>query len=111
VVTVTASGVETLVDGLAPPQGTVIHDGQLYIVDTGAKTLIAFGLNSGMFRIIAAGLPVGAPPGVVAKPLRGMPPFSGPQGPFAGIAAGPDGALYLSADGDGSVIALRRDDE
>lgn len=111
VVKVTASGVETLVDGLQRPQGIVIHDGQLYIVDAGAKTLIAFGLNSGMFRIIASGLPVGAPPGVVAKPLRGMPPFSGPQGPFAGIAAGPDGALYLSADGDGSVIALRRDDE
>jgi sugar lactone lactonase YvrE len=111
VVTVTASGVETLVDGLRRPQGIVIHDGQLYIVDAVAKTLIAFGLNSGMFRIIASGLPVGAAPGVVARPLRGMPPFSGPQGPFAGIAAGPDGALYLSADGDGNVIALRRDDE
>jgi len=35
-----------------------------------------------------------------------MPPFSGPQGPFAGIAAGPDGTLYLSADADGSVLAL-----
>ena len=37
-----------------------------------------------------------------------MPPFSGPQGPFAGITAGPDGTLYVSADGDGSVLALRR---
>ena len=37
-----------------------------------------------------------------------MPPFSGPQGPFAGIAAGPDGTLYVSADGEGSVLALRR---
>jgi hypothetical protein len=99
VVKVTASGVETLVDGLQRPQGIVIHDGRLYIVDAGAKTFIAFGLNSGMFRIIASGLPVGAPPGVVAKPLRGMPPCSGPQGPFAGIAAGPECALYLSAEG------------
>ena len=41
------------------------------------------------------------------KPLKGMPPFSGPQGPFAGITAGPDGTLYVSADGDGSVLALR----
>lgn len=41
------------------------------------------------------------------KPLRGLPPFSGPQGPFAGIAAGPDGTLYVSADADGSVLALR----
>jgi len=37
-----------------------------------------------------------------------MPPFSGPQGPFAGITSGPDGTLYISADGDGSVLALRR---
>jgi hypothetical protein len=37
-----------------------------------------------------------------------MPPFSGPQGPFAGIAAGRDGTLYVSADGDGGVLALRR---
>jgi hypothetical protein len=47
----------------------------------------------------ASGLPVGAPPGLVARRLRGMPPFSG------------TGRLYLSADGDDSVIALRRDDE
>ena len=45
----------------------------------------------------------GRPPSAV------MPPFSGPQGPFAGIAAGPDGTLYVSADGEGSVLALRRD--
>jgi hypothetical protein len=44
---------------------------------------------------------------VIPKPLRGLPPFSGPQGPFAGIAAAPDGTLYLSADAEGSVLALR----
>ncbi len=41
------------------------------------------------------------------KPLKGMPPFSGPQGPFAGITAAADGTLYVSADGEGSVLALR----
>ena len=47
--------------------------------------------------------------------LRGVVPhhvvtateFGGPLGPFAGIAAGSDGTLYLSADAEGSVIALR----
>jgi hypothetical protein len=53
-------------------------------------------------------LPVGPPPGVVPKPLKGMPPFSGPQGPFAGITIGHDGTLFASADGDGSVLALHR---
>jgi hypothetical protein len=29
------------------------------------------------------------------------------MGPFAGIADGSDGTLYVSADGEGSIIALR----
>ena len=72
----------------------------------GLKAVVAFDLRSGARQTIASDLPVGAPPGVIPKPLLGMPPFSGPQGPFAGIAAGPDGTLYVSADADGSVLAL-----
>ncbi len=79
----------------------------LYVVDAGAKELIAFDLAGHGRRTIASGLPVGPPPGVTPKPLRGMPPFSGPQGPFAGITAAADGTLYISADGEGSVLALR----
>ena len=90
------------------PQGILVVDSQLYVVDAGAKEVIAFDLNSKERHTIASGLPVGAPPGVEPKPLKGMPPFSGPQGPFAGIAAGRDGTLYVSVDGDGSVLALRR---
>ncbi len=99
----------TVLDGLQHPQGILVRGGQVYLVDAGAKELVAFDLEGGSRRVIAADLPVGAPPGVIPKPLRGMPPFSGPQGPFAGIAAGPDGALYVSADADGSVLALHRD--
>ena len=103
-----AGSTETVVDGLQRPQGIHVSDGQLYIVDAGAKEVIAVDLASGERHTIAAGLPVGPPPGVNPKPLKGMPPFSGPQGPFAGITSGPDGTLYVSADGDGSVLALRR---
>jgi sugar lactone lactonase YvrE len=99
---------ETVVDGLQRPQGILVADETLYIVDAGAKEVIAVDLSSGERRTIASGLPVGPPPGVEPKPLKGMPPFSGPQGPFAGIAIGPDGTLYISADGDGSVLTLRR---
>ena len=102
------SSAETVADGLRRPQGILVVDSQLYVVDAGAKEVIAFDLNSKERHTIASGLPVGAPPGVEPKPLKGMPPFSGPQGPFAGIAAGRDGTLYVSADGDGSVLALRR---
>jgi DNA-binding beta-propeller fold protein YncE len=104
----TGSRAETVVDGLQRPQGIVAVGNTLYIVDAGAREVVAVELDSGERDTIASGLPVGPPPGVEPKPLKGMPPFSGPQGPFAGITAGPDGTLYLSADGDGSVLTLRR---
>ncbi len=108
VVRADGSGIATVVADLLRPQGLSVRDGVLYIVDAGAGEVIAFDLDTGVRRTIAAGLPVGPPAGVAPKPLRGMPPFSGPQGPFAGIAAAPDGTLFVSADGDGSVLALRR---
>ncbi|WP_083801929.1 SMP-30/gluconolactonase/LRE family protein [Mycobacterium parascrofulaceum] len=105
---VNGSGIDTVVADLQRPQGIMVRDEVLYIVDAGAKQVIAFDLDGKTKRIIASGLPIGPPPGVTPKPLKGMPPFSGPQGPFAGITAGPDGTLYISADGDGSVLSLRR---
>jgi sugar lactone lactonase YvrE len=108
VVRVDGSRVDTAVADLERPQGICVRDGVLYVVDAGAKELIAFELNTGVRQTVASGLPVGPPPGVVPKPLKGMPPFSGPQGPFAGVAAAGDGTVYVSADGDGSVLALRR---
>ncbi|VAZ87739.1 Virginiamycin B lyase [Mycobacterium pseudokansasii] len=102
-------GTGALLDGLQRPQGILALDRHLYVVDSGAKELVRFDLDDGDRHTIASDLPLGAPPGVIPKPLRGMPPFSGPQGPFAGIAAGPDGTLYVSTDADGSVLALRRE--
>jgi sugar lactone lactonase YvrE len=108
VVEVNGSRIDTVVADLQRPQGICVHARVLYIVDAGAKELIAFDMDTKVRRTIASALPVGPPPGVVPKPLKGMPPFSGPQGPFAGIAAAADGTLYVSADGDGSILALRR---
>jgi len=108
VVAITGSRVETVLDGLVRPQGIAVREGWIYTVDADAKALIAFEPESGTRRTLAGDLPVGAPPGVTPRPLRGLPPFSGPQGPFAGITSGPDGTLYLSADAEGSVLALRR---
>jgi hypothetical protein len=84
-----------------------VREGRLYVLDASLKAVITVDLGSKARQLIASELPVGAPPGVTPKPLRGLPPFSGPQGPFAGIAAGPDGTLYFSADAEGSVMALR----
>ncbi|WP_372810409.1 SMP-30/gluconolactonase/LRE family protein [Litorivivens sp.] len=107
VVKVVGKRVETVLDGLRQPQGILVLGDLLYIVDVGAKSLIELNLSSGAQRTLAQNLPVGAPDGVVPKFLQAIPPLSGPMGPFAGIAAGADGTLYLSGDADGSVIALR----
>jgi sugar lactone lactonase YvrE len=108
VVRVAGSRVDTVVDGLQRPQGILVAGGRLFVVDAGAKEVVAVDLDGGARTVLAADLPVGAPPGVQPKPLKGIPPFSGPQGPFAGITIDRAGTLYVSADGDGSVLALRR---
>jgi sugar lactone lactonase YvrE len=109
VIELTGSRLQTVLADLQRPQGILVRGRQLYIVDADAKALIAVDLADRTRRTIASGLPVGAPVGVVPKPLKGMPPFSGPQGPFAGIAASPDGTIYVSGDADGSVLAFRQE--
>ncbi len=98
---------DTLLDGLVAPQGLVVSGSELFIVDAAAQELIAVDLAGGGRRTLVSGLPVGAPAGVVPKFLGPIGELSGPMGPFAGIAAGSDGTLYLSADAEGSVMALR----
>ncbi|WIM86878.1 SMP-30/gluconolactonase/LRE family protein [Candidatus Mycobacterium wuenschmannii] len=109
VVTLTGAGPQTVADDFGCPQGLLTQGRRLYVVDPGARELVEVNLDDGSRHTIATGLPLGANPGVVPKPLKGMPPFSGPQGPFAGIAASPDGTLYVSADADGSLLAFRPD--
>ncbi len=99
--------VDTVLDGLQQPQGILVRGDLLYVVDAGAKALIEYRITSGVRRTIAADLPVGAPAGVIPKFLDRIGDMSGPMGPFAGITAGADGTLYLSADADGSILALR----
>ncbi len=107
VVQVTRGRTETVVDGLQRPQGIAVRGDLLHVVDAGAGELVELDLASGARRVVAANLPVGPPPGVTPKFLHAIPPLSGPMGPFAGISAGADGTLYVSADAEGSVLALR----
>ncbi|WP_197373097.1 Vgb family protein [Mycolicibacterium baixiangningiae] len=108
VVRLAGSRTETVIDGLGQPQGILVDGATAYVVDAGTKEVVAVDIATGTRETVAAGLPIGAPPGVAPKPLKGIQPFSGPQGPFAGITRAPDGTLFVSADGDGSVLALRR---
>ena len=67
VVKIVRGGVETVIDGLQRPHGIVVRGNHLYIVDAGAKAVIEFDLVARTRRTIAADLPVGAPPGVIAQ--------------------------------------------
>jgi hypothetical protein len=97
-----------VLDGLSKPQGIAVRGESLYVLDAGSKELIEWDLAGRSRRTIAADLPIGAPPGVIPKVLGPVGNMSGPMGPFAGLAAGPDGTLYVSGDAEGSVLAIRR---
>ena len=38
----------------------------------------------------------------------GETPGTGPLSPFAGLAAGNDGTIYIAGDGEGSILTLKR---
>ncbi len=110
VVKIAGGRTETVLDGLGQPEGIAIRGGKLFTLDVAKKQVIACDLSGGGQSVIASGLPVGAPAGVVPKPLGGVGDMCGTMTSFAGIAVGADGTLYLSADAEGSVIALRPGD-
>jgi len=99
--------VETVLDQLARPQGLVRVGERLFILDVRAKRLIALDLISGSHEVMAHDLPVGPPQGVEMKPLKAVMPLAGPMGPFAGLAADASGTIYIAADAEGSVLALK----
>ncbi|MFD0003297.1 hypothetical protein ACFVJ4_12845 [Streptomyces sp. NPDC127178] len=97
-----------LVDGLDAPQGLAVLGEELFTVETGRRRLLAVSLTTGERRADAEDLPVGAPAGVVPRTepalfANGMP---GMARRFAGLAVAADGALLLSANGEGTVLRL-----
>lgn len=103
----TSSGTSLLVDGFVQPQGIALQGSTLYVVDAGGHSVWAVDTHSGQRKCLVENVPVGPRPGIKPKPLLGMPPLSGPFGPFAGIAVVGDNCLYFSAHGEGSVLRLR----
>lgn len=107
VVKLSGGKAQTVIDGLKRPEGIAVAGGRLYVVDTGTKEVVEHDLATGSSRAIASNLPVGTPPGVIVKPLGGVGDMCGPMNTFTGIAAGADGTLYIAANAEGSVLALR----
>lgn len=101
------AGTRLVAESFVEPHGIVALDTMLYVVDAGDRSVWAVDTVNGERQCIARNLPIGAPTGVTPKPLLGMPPLSGPFGPFAGIAIGAGRSLCFSADGEGSLMRLR----
>ncbi|MEW9856086.1 gluconolaconase [Novosphingobium sp. M1R2S20] len=99
---------ETIIDGLGRPEGLAIAGGTLFIADPGANAAVACDLSGSARETLATDLPIGGPGGAPTVQLDGVGDMCGPMYTFVGIAAGPDGTIYLSADAEGSVLALRR---
>ncbi|MGW1785350.1 SMP-30/gluconolactonase/LRE family protein [Streptomyces sp. NPDC002143] len=99
-------GAMTVVDGLGSPQGLVVCGAELFVVEVEHRRLWAVSLTTGESRIEAENLAVGLPPGVVpSRPATAQGP-TGPPRQFAGLAVDPDGSLFVSANGEGTVLRL-----
>ena len=108
---VKVNGSTTLVlEGLERPEGIAAIGDELFVIDTGTKQLWTVSISDGKSQVVASGLPVGGPPGVTPQPQPGVAGFlPGPILPFTGVAAGADGTVYIAANGEGSLLALRRE--
>ena len=100
-------GIETVMDGLDLPQGIAILGDAVVVLDAGSRQLLAVSSADRRRQVLASNLPVGAAGGLAVKPLPGIPGiFPGPFVPFAGVATGTGGRIFIAGDADGSVLAL-----
>ncbi|MEO5586193.1 MAG: gluconolaconase [Novosphingobium sp.] len=107
IVKVTGGKAQTAFDGLGRPEGLAVRGTKLYVVDTATQQVLELDLVTGARTVLASDLPVGGAPGAAPLRLGGVGDMCGPMWSFTGIAAGADGALYLSGDAEGSVLTLR----
>jgi sugar lactone lactonase YvrE len=107
IVKIVGGKAQTAFGELGRPEGLASRGDKLYTVDTATKQVLELDLLTGAQQILARDLPVGAPQGIAPLRLGGVGDMCGPMWTFTGIAAGTDGTLYVSGDGEGSVLALR----
>ncbi len=83
--------------GLAWPEGiALMADGRLAVVEVGLRRLVAIEPDSGRIEVMADNLPVGI---VSAQGVRD--PHA-----VAGVAAAPDGALFVSANTNRTILRV-----
>ncbi|MET8847819.1 hypothetical protein [Amycolatopsis sp. NPDC004625] len=91
------SELTVVAEDLQAPQGITVVDDWLYVAETGRARVVAVDLTTGETEVVLElpGTPAPARefPALHAHGLPGVPR------PFAGLAAGPGGSLYLTAGG------------
>ena len=102
-------GVRQLCSGFDRPQGLALTRGRLFVLDVGRQELVAVDPVGGGRTTVATGLPVGDPPGIDSPTLPGMAAIglTGPLSAFVDVAVGPDGSLFIGADGEGAILRVR----
>ncbi|MBB3051601.1 sugar lactone lactonase YvrE [Prauserella isguenensis] len=104
---ITGAGVEIVTGGLDAPHGITAADGLLFVVETGRRRVLSVDPDTGERAIVAAELPLAAPAGRArAQPALFNHGLPGVAVPFAGIDVGADGALYVAAAAEGTVLRL-----
>ncbi|MGW7622930.1 hypothetical protein ACWGLG_45455 [Streptomyces antimycoticus] len=93
-------------DGLGAPQGLAVRGDELFTVEVAHRRLRAISPATGASRVEAENLAVGLPPGITRTEPEPIPGVPGRPRQFAGLAVAPDGALLVSANGEGSVLRL-----
>ena len=76
------------------PQGLAVVGERLFVLDAGARELLAYSRAQGAREVIARHLPVR------------IPRADARLGGAVGIAAAPDGAILVCANGDGSLLRI-----
>jgi sugar lactone lactonase YvrE len=99
---ISAGETRILATGLQQPHGLVAREGHYFVVDRGARTLLRVA-KTGAVAPIAAGLPMGASPGMKERVLPGTETLAGPLIGYSGLAVH-GGNLLVACDGDGSVL-------
>ena len=87
-----------LADGLSSPVGVALDGGRLLVVEEGRDQVSAIDLVSGDVTTVITGLDLGSR--VVPGAL--------PNGIFNGVTVGPNGSIYVSADGANAVYEFNR---
>ncbi len=88
----------TLATELAGPEGLALDGDRLLVVEQGLGQVTAIDLDSGAKSVVIEGLALG----------DRVIPGAFPHGNFNGVAVGPDGSIYVSVDGDNSVLRFAR---